>query len=58
VSGSSYSGCTSCPLVCDVQSSSSVGTESVRGCCVAAGATSTDTLGSFKLKTAACATEN
>ena len=58
VSGSSYSGCTSCPLVCDVQSTSTTGTTRVSGCCVAAGATSTDTLGAFRLKTAACATEN
>lgn len=50
--------CTACPLVCDVQSTSSVGTGSVSGCCVAAGATSNDALGAFRLKTAACATEN
>lgn len=58
VSGTSYSGCTSCPLVCDIQSSSSAGTESVSGCCAPAGSTGSDVKGAFRLRTASCATED
>ena len=50
--------CTACPLVCGIASTSTVGTTTVSDCCVAAGSTGSDVKGAFRLKTAACATED
>ena len=51
---SGSSGCTKCPLVCNVQSTSAVGTTNVSGCCVSSG-TSSDTTGSFTITSTVCA---
>lgn len=55
------SGCTRCPLICnstDLRGTSPAGATSVTQCCAPVGATGNDTYGAFRLKTAACATEN
>ena len=51
--------CTACPDVCgNVETSSDVGAYGVDSCCAPVGATGNDTKGAFRLKTAACASEN
>lgn len=48
-------GCTPCPKVCGINSTSPAGSTTVSGCCVPAGSTGTDEKGSFKLINESCA---
>lgn len=48
-------GCTPCPKVCGINSTSPAGSTTAGGCCVPAGSTGTDEKGSFKLINESCA---